>query len=97
MSWWVFYWMYRTDGLDSTLIARGWDGRTLAGVRTGAPPLAPEQERHHWLLRGGGRWEAMAVANCFGAARGAEYLCQSIKIIQIDCIKIGTKTWYKIV
>ena len=52
-----------TDGLDGTLVGRGWDGPMLAGARTGVPPWAPEQESHHWLLRGGGRWEAVAVAN----------------------------------
>ena len=56
MRWLVFYWMYRTDGLYSTLMGRGWDGPTLAGARTGTPPLMPEQERHHWLLRGVGMW-----------------------------------------
>ena len=44
-------------------------GPTLAGNGTGAPPLAPEQECHHWLLRGGRRWEAVAGTNCVGAAR----------------------------
>ena len=64
----------------------------LAGAGTGAPPLAPEQERHHWLLRGGGLWEAVAGTNCVVDARGAEYLCPSRKIIQIDCRQIGTST-----
>ena len=81
-----------TDGIEGTLVGRGWDGGTLAGSRTGAPPSEPEQERHHWHLRGGGRWEAVDVANCFGAARGAEYLCQSSTIIQIYCRQIGTST-----
>ena len=58
------------DGLDGTLMVRGWYRQTLAGSETGAPPSAPEQERHHWLLRGGGRWVAVSVANCFVAARG---------------------------
>ena len=80
------------DGMDGTLVGWGRDGLTLAGAGTGVPPLAPEQERHHWLLMGGGRWEAVAVANCFRAVRGAEYLCQSIKIVQIDCRQIGTRT-----
>ena len=31
------------------LLGRGWDGRTLAPAGTGAP----EQDIHHWLLRGG--------------------------------------------
>ena len=37
-----------TDGLDGALVRLGWDGRPLAPARTGVP----EQERHHWLLRG---------------------------------------------
>ena len=40
-----------------------------ASARTGAPPLAPEQERHHWLLSDGGLWEVVAGTNCVGAAR----------------------------
>ena len=47
----------------------GWDGPTLAPARTGAPPWAPEQERHRWLLRGGGIWGLVAGTNCVGAAR----------------------------
>ena len=57
------------DGLDEALVVRGWHGPTLAGVGTGAPALFPEQERHHWLLRGGGPWEVAADTNCVGAAR----------------------------
>ena len=64
----------------------------LIGSRTGASPSSPEQERHHWLLRGGGRCVAVSVANCFGVEMCADYLCQSSKIIQIDCRKIGTST-----
>ena len=37
-----------TDGLDEALVVLGWDGRPLAPAGTGAP----EQECHHWLLRG---------------------------------------------
>ena len=47
----------------------GMEVPTLAVAGTGAPPLAPEQERHHWRLRGGGRWEMVADTNCAGAAR----------------------------
>ena len=36
-----------TDGLDGAMVGQGWDRRMLAGVGTGAPPWAPEQERHH--------------------------------------------------
>ena len=37
-----------TDGLDGVLVGLGWDGRPLVPAGTGAP----EQERHHWFLRG---------------------------------------------
>ena len=57
------------DGLDGALLGRGWDLPTLAPAGTGAPPLAPEQERHHWLLRGGGMREVVVGTNCVGAAR----------------------------
>ena len=63
------YWMDGTDGMDGALVVRGWDGPTLAPAGTGAPPLAPEQERHRWLLRGGGLWEVVAGTNCVGAVR----------------------------
>ena len=38
------YCLYGTDGmdvLDGALVGQGWDGPTLVGARTGAPPLAP--------------------------------------------------------
>ena len=34
------YWLDGTDGLDGTFVGRGWDGPTLEGAGTGAPPLA---------------------------------------------------------
>ena len=58
-----------TDGLDGALVGLGWDRRTLAPARTGAPPWAPEQERHRWLLRGSSLCEVVAGTNCVGAAR----------------------------
>ena len=58
-----------TDGLDGALVGQGWDGRTLAGAGTGAPLWAPEQERQHWLLRGGVLCEVVAGTNFVGAAR----------------------------
>ena len=66
-----------TDGMDGALVGRGWDGPTLAGSETGAPPLAPKQERHHWLLRGGGLWEAVAGTNSIGAARDRSFLSEN--------------------
>ena len=47
----------------------GWNGPTLAPSRTGVPPLAPEQECHHCLLRGRGLREVVAGTNFVGAAR----------------------------
>ena len=32
-------------------------------------PLVSEQERHHWLLRGGGLWEVASGTNSVCAAR----------------------------
>ena len=52
----------------------GMEGPTLAGVIMVDPPLAPERERHHWLLRSGGWWEAVAGTNFIGAAR-ARSIC----------------------
>ena len=72
------YWMDWTHGLDGTLVGRGWDGPTLARPRTGAPPLAPERKRHHWLLRGGRMWEVVAGTNCFSAAR-ARSICVGVE------------------
>ena len=36
------YWLDGKDGLDGKLVGQGWDGPTLAGARTGAPPSEPE-------------------------------------------------------
>ena len=69
MLWLVCYWLDGTYGMYGTLVGRGWCGPTSAGAGTGAPPLAPEWERHHCLLRGGGLWEAVAGTNFAGAAR----------------------------
>ena len=43
--WLVTYCKGHTDGLDGMLVVRGWDGPTLAGAGTGAPPLALEGRR----------------------------------------------------
>ena len=75
-----------TDGLDGALVGQGWDGRTLAGAGTGAPPWAPEQERHRWLLRGSALCEVLAGTNFVGA----EYLCWRSKTIHIECTQIRT-------
>ena len=34
-----------TYGIDGAMVGQGWDGRTLAGVGTGTPPLALEGKR----------------------------------------------------
>ena len=68
------YWLDEMDGLDGELLERGWDRRTLSPARTRVPPWAPEQERHHWLLRGGGRQEVVAGTNYVGSAR-AQSIC----------------------
>ena len=66
-----------TDGMDGALVGRGWDGWTLAGARTGAPPWTSEQELHRWILRGDGLYEVVAGTNCVGAAR-----TQSICVVE---------------
>ena len=50
----------------------------------GAPPWAPEQERHHWLLGGCALCGVVVVTNIFGA----EYLCRISESIHIECTKI---------
>ena len=77
------YWLDETNGMDGTLMGRGWDGPALAGAGTGAPPLALEGRRA--VVSGG--WHQLC--RC---CKGAEYLCRSSKIIQIDCTQIGTNT-----
>ena len=63
------YCQHGTDRLDGALVGQGWDGRTLALPGTGVSPLAPEQELHRWLLRGGALYKVVAGTNCIGAAR----------------------------
>ena len=78
--------MNGTDGLDGAMVGQGWDGRTLAGFGTGAPPWAPEQERHHWILRGSALCEVVVATSIVGA----EYLCWISKKMHIECTKIQT-------
>ena len=76
------YWMDGmdgTDGIDGKLMGQGCNGPTLAGARVGAPPLAPERERHHWILRGGRLWEVVAGNNCVGAAREQSICVEELK------------------
>ena len=49
-------WMGWVDWMGRWWGRGGMEVPTLAGAGIGAPPLAPEQERYHWLLRSGGRW-----------------------------------------
>ena len=58
-----------TDGIDGALVGQGWDRQTAAGAGMGAPPWAPEQERHFWLLMGGALCKVVSGTNFFGAAR----------------------------
>ena len=61
----------------------GMEGTSLAGAGRGAPPLAHEG------------WQAVGSGGCHQLRRcckGTEYLCQSIKIIQIHCTQIRTNT-----
>ena len=48
--------------------------------------MAPEQERHRWLLRGSALCEVVVGTNFVGA----EYLCQISKTIHIECTQIRT-------
>ena len=57
------------------------EGPTLAGAGMGATPLDLEG----WQAVGSGGWHQLC--RC---CKGAEYLCQSSKIIKIDCTKIVT-------
>ena len=80
------YWLNGTDGtdgLDGTLVGRGWDGPTLAGSGTRAPPLDLEGRR---AVVSGGCYQ---LSQC---CKSAEYLCRSRKIIQIYCTQIRTNT-----
>ena len=87
MLWLVFYW------LDGKLVGEGWyggtefsrlqNGSTIIGVGMGTPTLALEERR----AAGSGDWHQLRWC-----CKGAEYLCRSNKIIQIDCTKIGTNT-----
>ena len=75
-----------TDGFDGAMVGQGWERWTLAGIGTGAPPWAPEQERRHWLLRGSALCEVVVATHIVGA----EYLCRISKTIHIKCTQIRT-------
>ena len=75
-GWFANCWMGWINWMGGWWNGDGMEGLTLAGSRMGATQLAPERERHQWLLRDG--------------CKGAEYLCWRSKIIQIDCTQIGT-------
>ena len=66
--------MGQMDWMECWWDGSGMEGPTLVGAGTGAPPLVPEQERHHWLLRGSGRWEAVDGTNYVSAER-AQSIC----------------------
>ena len=57
----------------------GWDGGgTGVGWRE-CCYQAPERERHHWLLRGGGQREVVADTSCIGDARARIIFVRSEK------------------
>ena len=58
----------------------GWN-RWLQGSagRSAVEGRRPEQERHNWILRGGGRQEAMAITNCIGSTRAWIICVRSLK------------------
>ena len=72
-DWFATGWMVRMDWME-----RWWDGcgtnRRYQALEQECPPLAPEQEIHHWLLMGGRMWEAVYDTNCVGATR-ARSIC----------------------
>ena len=76
-----------TDRLDGALVVQGWDGQMLAGAGTGAPPWAPEQERHCWLLRGGALCEVVA-GPISSVPQGHGLFVSESKTIQIECTQI---------
>ena len=82
-GWFVTGCMVRIDWMGRWRDRGGMEVPTLAGTVTGAPPLSLEGRQ---VVRSGG-WHQLF--RCF---KGAEYLCCSRKIVQIDCTQIGTNT-----
>ena len=87
MLWPVCYWL---DGTlvgrwldEGTDVSRDQNGSSTIGDEIGVPQLALEERR----AVGRGGWQQFRWF-----CKGAEYLCQSNKIIQIDCTQIGTNT-----
>ena len=70
-----------------TKFSRRRNGRATIGAGTGAPTLALEERR----AVGSGGWHQL-----HRCCKGAEYLCRSSKIIQIDCTQIGTNMYKKV-
>ena len=74
MDWMVRWWDVGGTGVGWTDVRTPQNGSATIGAGTGAPPLEPEWERHHWLLRGGRLWEVVDDTNRFSAAR-ARSIC----------------------
>ena len=78
---------YALDGImvEIGLLLAGWDGWTRwdgGGTGVGWREFcyqAPERERHHWLLRGGGQREVVADTSCIGDARARIIFVRSEK------------------
>ena len=81
-------WGIGGTGVGRTDVSTRRNGSSAMGSVTGVPPLALEGRR----AVGSGGWHQLR--RCY---KDAKYLCRISKIIQIQCTKIGTNTWYKIV
>ena len=82
-GWFAIGWMGWLDRMGRWCDVGGMEGSTLAGARTGAPPLSLEGRKTV------GSCDWYQLSHC---CKGAKYFCWSTKIIQIDLTKIRTNT-----
>ena len=81
-------WGVGGTGVVCTDVSTFQNGSATMGAGTGVSPLALEGRRS----MGSGAWHQLRWC-----CKDAEYLYRRIKIIQIECTRIGTNTQYKIV